>query len=301
MNLQKLILTKNDCYKANKQITVKGIMVHSTGANNPNLKRYVGPDDGKLGKNLFGNHWNTATPGGSKICVHAFIGKLKDGTIATYQTLPWNHRGWHSGSGSKGSANDTHIGFEICEDGLNDASYFNKVYKEAVELCAYLCKQYKLTEKNIICHSEGYKQGIASNHGDVMHWFPKHGKSMDTLRADVKKLLNNPAEEISTGYITYTVKKGDSLWKIAATYLGNGSKYPEIATLNNIKNNFIYAGQTLKIPSKTAATAPKKSVEEIAKEVIKGKWGNGADRKKRLTDAGYNYAEVQAKVNQLLK
>ena len=50
----------------------------------------------------------------------------------------------------------------------------------------YLCKQFGLTEKNIICHSEGYKQGIASNHGDVMHWFPKHGKSMDTFRADVK-------------------------------------------------------------------------------------------------------------------
>ena len=50
MNLQKLILTENACYKAGRKITVKGIMVHSTGANNPWLKRYVGPDDGKLGK-----------------------------------------------------------------------------------------------------------------------------------------------------------------------------------------------------------------------------------------------------------
>ncbi len=40
--------------------------------------------------------------------------------------------------------------------------------------------------KHIICHSEGCKLGIASNHGDVMHWFPKHGKSMDTFRAAVK-------------------------------------------------------------------------------------------------------------------
>lgn len=50
MNLHKLILTENACYKAGRKITVKGIMVHSTGANNPNLKRYVGPDDGLLGK-----------------------------------------------------------------------------------------------------------------------------------------------------------------------------------------------------------------------------------------------------------
>lgn len=186
MNLRKLILTNNACYKAGKTITPKGIMVHSTGANNPWLKRYVGPDDGLLGKNQYNNHWNQDKPGGRQVCVHAFIGKLADGSIATYQTLPWNHCGWHAG----GDANNTHIGFEICEDGLTDASYFSAVYKEAVELCVHLCKLYGLSEKDIICHSEGYKQGIASNHADVMHWFPKHGKTMDTFRADVKKLLS---------------------------------------------------------------------------------------------------------------
>ncbi|HQA15945.1 MAG TPA: amidase, partial [Candidatus Avimonas sp.] len=49
MNLKKLIFTSNDCYRAGKTIAPKGILVHSTGANNPNLKRYVGPDDGLLG------------------------------------------------------------------------------------------------------------------------------------------------------------------------------------------------------------------------------------------------------------
>ena len=125
-------------------------------------------------------------PDGRQVCVHAFIGRLADGSIATYQTLPWNYRAWHSG----GTANNTHISFEICEDGLTDASYFSAVYKEAVELCVHLCKLYGLSEKDIICHSEGYKQGIASNHADVMHWFPKHGKTMDAFRADVKKLLS---------------------------------------------------------------------------------------------------------------
>lgn len=185
MNLHKLIFTENACYKAGRKITVKGIMVHSTGVNNPNLRRYVGPDDGLLGENPYNNHWNTYHPGGREVCVHGFIGKLKDGSIATYQTLPWDHRGWHAG----GSANNTHIGFEICEDGLTDASYFAKVYQEAVELCAYLCKAFNLTEKDIICHSEGYQKGIASNHRDVMHWFPRHGKSMDTFREAVRLLL----------------------------------------------------------------------------------------------------------------
>ena len=218
MNLHKLIFTENACYKAGRKITVKGIMVHSTGANNPWLKRYVGPDDGLLGQNQYSNHWNTYHPGGREVCVHGFIGKLKDGTIATYQTLPWDHRGWHAG----GSANNTHIGFEICEDDLTDATYFAKVYQEAAELCAYLCKEYGLTEKDIICHSEGYRKGIASNHGDVMHWFPKHGKSMDTFRAAVKELLNTEPElEVATPTVAPLADREKTIWDYLFSKLGN--------------------------------------------------------------------------------
>ena len=245
MNLRKLIFTENACYKAGRKITVKGIMVHSTGANNPWLKRYVGPDDGALGKNKYNNHWNQ--PMTREVCVHAFIGKLADGSIATYQTLPWDHRGWHAG----GSANNTHIGFEICEDDLTNATYFNKVYAEAVELCAHLCKQFGLTEKDIICHSEGRKLGIASNHSDVMHWFPKYGKSMDTFRADVKALLDTEQQETTApAENKYTVKRGDTLWGIAKAHLGKGARYTEIVKLNGLKTSTIYAGQVLKLPQK---------------------------------------------------
>lgn len=166
-------------------------MWHSTGANNPFLSRYVGPDDGNLGVNKYNNHWNQPKPDGRSVCVHAFIGYLKDKVgIATYQTLPWDHVGWHSGSGKNGSANTQgYIGFEICEDGLNDRNYFNKVYKEAIELSVYLCRKYGLTEKDVIDHSEGYRKGIASNHGDITHWLKKFGLTMDNVRADIKKEL----------------------------------------------------------------------------------------------------------------
>ena len=194
MNLHQRFLTENNCYKAGKRHTVRGIMVHSTGANNPRLSRYVGPDDGILGENKNGNHWNTPNPGGIPICVHAFIGKDKNGVIRTYQTLPWDMVGWHSGIGALGftkNANNTgYVGFEICEDDLAGVTYFNIVYKEAVELCAMLCQKYKLDPiKDIICHSEGHRLGIASNHADVMHWFPRHGKSMDDFRKAVAKAL----------------------------------------------------------------------------------------------------------------
>ena len=185
MNLRRQLLTENDCYKAGRTITPKGVMVHSTGANNPKLSRYVAPNDGSLGEPSL-QHWNQS---GTTACVHTFIGKLADGSVATYQTLPWTMRGWHCGKGSKGSGNDTHISFEICEDGLTDASYFRAVYREAVELTAMLCKEFgldPLKDGVVICHAEGHKRGIASNHGDVLHWFTRHGKSMDDFRADVK-------------------------------------------------------------------------------------------------------------------
>jgi len=204
MNLKKLILAENECYKVGRKIKPKGIMVHSTGVNNPYLRRYVGPDDGVLGENQYNNHWNQHRPSGRQVCVHAFIGKLKNGTIATYQTLPWDHRGWHAG----GDANNSHIGFEICEDNLSDASYFNAVYKEATELCVHLCKLYGLTENDIIGHYEGYQKKIASNHGDPRHWFSKHGKSMNTFRADVKKLLTVPAASTPTTKKLYRVQVG---------------------------------------------------------------------------------------------
>ena len=198
MNLLECILTENPCYKARVTMKHTGVMVHSTGANNPSLKRYVQPAPGQkdytkllklLGDNRNDNDWNRA---GVKKCVHAFIGKLADGSIATVQTLPWNWRGWHAGTGSKGSANNSHLSFEICEDDLEDEAYFQKVYREAVEFTAHLCTLNKwdpLADGVVICHAEGRDRGIASNHGDVEHWFPKHGKSMDDFRADVAKVM----------------------------------------------------------------------------------------------------------------
>ena len=202
MKLIKCLLTQNDCYKAGRTITPKGVMVHSTGANNPLVARYVQPSDNDpnraslqdtIGGNRNANDWNNP---GLDVCTHAFIGKLADGSVGTVQTLPWNHLGWHAGYGKKGSANNTHIAFEICEDALKSSAYFRKVYQEAVELTAMLCKTYNLNplaDGVVICHSEGYQRGIASNHGDVMHWFPKFNKSMDTFRADVAKAMGSSA------------------------------------------------------------------------------------------------------------
>lgn len=58
---------------------------------------------------------------------------------------------------------------------------------------------------------------------------------------------------------------------------------------------------TTNVPVNKPATPKKKTNEQIAKEVIKGIWGNGVTRKKRLTEAGYNYTAIQKLVNKMLK
>ena len=266
MRLIKCMLTANDCYKAGRTITPKGVMVHSTGANNPLVARYVQPVEGQkdeaqlkaeIGGNRNANDWNHP---GLDVCTHAFVGKLADGGVGTVQTLPWNHRGWHAGTGtSGGSANNTHIAFEICEDDLTDEGYFRKVYQEAVELTAMLCKTYNLNplaDGVVICHSEGYQRGVASNHADVMHWFPKFGKSMDTFRADVSKAMTpaqvKPQPPVSGK--TYTVVKGDTLSEIAQKY---GTTVDTLVQLNGIKDpNLIVVGQVLKLPGSTTGFTP---------------------------------------------
>ncbi len=204
--------TQSTCYKGTRTMSIKGVLWHSTGANNPSLKRYVQPSDNAadraemlslLGVNGNKNDWNHIT---RQAGLNSWIGKLADDTVATVQTMPWNYRPWGCGSGSKGSCNNGWIQFEICEDGLNDASYFNKVYIEACEITAYLCKLYGIdplgTADNngvkvptILCHADSHRLGLGSNHGDVLNWFPKFGKNMDTVRADVAALLKTAAAE----------------------------------------------------------------------------------------------------------
>jgi hypothetical protein len=186
-------MTRNDCYNAGRKIKPLGICVHSTATPGVMKERWF-------------ELWNKSYKAGEidrQVCVHAFV----DDT-GVLQCLPWGHRGWHAG----GSANNTHISFELCEppgfryvnnvmtgyDTRAQEPYFRNVWKNAIELCVYLCRLYGLTEQNIICHSEGYKLGIASNHADIMHWIVKHNETMDTLRAEVKAALEQKESEDMT-------------------------------------------------------------------------------------------------------
>ena len=160
-------------------------MIHSVGCPQPRASAFI-------------SNWDKADAGA---CVHAIVEPGGD----VYQLLPWDYRGWHCG----GDANGTHIGVEMTEpatirytggsdwvetgDGRNTGSHVLAAYKYAVELFAYLCRMYgldPLADGVVISHSEGYKRGIASNHGDVEHIWKRFGLSMGQFRKDIRAAMD---------------------------------------------------------------------------------------------------------------
>lgn len=204
--------THSTCYNGTRPMKPRGVLWHDTDAGNPNLCRYVQPHEtdanyaemiALLGKNRYGNDWNHKY---RKAGMNCFLGKLADGTVATVQTMPWDFAPWGCGSGSRGSLNNTHIQFEICDDGYESKEYFEAVYKEACEVTAYLCKMYDLDPLGtfsyngvavpvITSHAESYKLKLGSNHGDPLKWMKQYGKTMDDARQDVARLMGILPEE----------------------------------------------------------------------------------------------------------
>lgn len=241
--------TNSTCYNGTTRFTPRGVLWHDTDGGNPNISRYVQPLEtdsnykkmiALLGKNKYGNDWNHKARQAGMNC---FIGKLADGAVATVQTMPWNFKPWGCGSGSKGSLNNTHIQFEICDDGYESWEYFEEVYKEACEVTAYLCQMYGLdplgtfvykgvTVPVITSHDESHDLKMGSNHGDPIKWLKKYGKTMDDVRRDVAALMRGEEATAAPEPDAYTValrpmKQGNSGEDVRALQIllsGRGSK-----------------------------------------------------------------------------
>ena len=211
MKIVQSLLTLNPCYTAGRKITVKGLMLHSVGCPQPSASVFI-------------KNWNRGDY--NKACVHAFI-DANTGTV--YQTLPWEHRGWHGG----GSSNNTHVGVEMCEPRCikyTSGSTFTcsdmtaareateRTYLAAVELFAMLCEKYSLDPLApgvILSHKEGHARGIASNHGDPEHLWAQLGMgyTMDAFRKAVKQEmgkdgLDNTPTEWSKEAVDWAVAEG---------------------------------------------------------------------------------------------
>lgn len=211
MKIKKAILKNNPCYKAGETIKVKGLMLHSVGMPQPSAANFIKTFDSASYK---------------RACVHAFI-DANDGGV--YQTLPWNYRGWHSG----GKANNSHIGVEMCEPatikytGGNTFTCSDKeaatkavkrTYKVAVSLFASLCKTYSLDPMKkgvIVSHSEGYAQGIATNHADPEHLWKGLGLDYDMTK--FRKAVKKAMEEEKAKKVSTSMTNGDCPFVVTVT------------------------------------------------------------------------------------
>lgn len=242
--------TQSTCYKSTTTMTIKGVLWHSTGANNPNLKRYIQPSDNAidkdewlklLGTNAYKNDWNHISHQAGLNC---WIGKLADGTVTTIQTMPWNYKPWGCGSGLKGSCNNGWIQFEICEDGLTNKDYFEKVYEEACQITAYLCDLYNIDPNGtvkvngveiptILCHADSYDLGFGSNHGDINHWFPKFNKNMNTARARVSEIMGKTNSKPSDDENNLNLPT--EIYRVRKTWTDSKSQIGAYRNLENAK------------------------------------------------------------------
>ncbi|BCI60656.1 N-acetylmuramoyl-L-alanine amidase [Solibaculum mannosilyticum] len=212
--------------------------------------------------------------------------------VEAVQGIPLDRNAWHAGDGANGTGNRQGIAVEICYS-KSGGSRFEAAERNAAELIAQMLKE------------RGWGIDKVTKHQDYSGKYCPH-RTLDMGWQRFLDMVQGHMSGNSSGSgNTYTVQYGDTLSGIAKSLLGDASRYKEIAALNGIDNpNVIKVGQVLQISGgysdDSAPAAPSKSVDEIAQEVIAGKWGNGSERKERLTAAGYDYAAVQAKVNELM-
>jgi uncharacterized protein YkwD len=228
----------------------------------------------------------------------ATYGIDSNGNIGQY--VPESQRPWTT---SSWDADCCAVTIEVANDGgAPDWHVSDKAIEALINLCVDICKRNGITSLNYT----GDRNGNMHMH----KWYsntscpgPCLGSKFPYIASEVNKRLNGSAATTPSN----PVKPSGELSKysdeqladmVIAGKFGNGDSRK--AALDS-RYSAVQAIVNLKLGGSYSAPAPaKKSIDEIAKEVIAGKWGNGTDRMQRLEAAGYNYNEVQAKVNQLM-
>lgn len=253
-----------------------------------------------------------------------------DGRIGMY--VEEKDRSWCTSS----SSNDNRaITIEVANDGDASTGWHvsDKAFAALIDLCTDICKRNGI--KQLLWKGDKSLIGQVNKQNMTVHrWFAAkscpgdylynlHGK----IATEVNKRLGETTSKPSTpstgtlyrvqtgafskkanadalfdkikkaGFDTYMVQSG-GMYKVQ---VGAYSKKENAdAMLKKLKAAGFDAFITTQGGTSVSTSPAKKSVAEIAKEVLQGKWGNGQDRKNRLQAAGYNYNEVQAAVNKLL-
>ena len=219
--------------------------------------------------------------------------------VCAWQNLPHSLSGWHAADGS-GNGNRRIIAIECIM-----SSAYNVTDKKSEDNCARLAaallKKYNLDINHLFTHT---------------HWLNvRDGKSgtvdyLNTARNPYKmcpayilphwtEFKKKVQAYMDAGSSTPATSSPKQLYRVRKSWADAKSQIGAFSSLENAKKA-CKNGYAVFDSNGKQVYPTKKSIDEVAREVIQGKWGNGAERKKRLIDAGYDYNEVQKKVNQLI-
>ena len=263
MTINKLLTKRN--YQAATNRKIEYVVIHyvgSTGGAKDNCK-----------------YFETVYRG---VSAHYFVGH--SGEI--WQCVEDKNISWHCGATTykhKYCRNSNSIGIEMCCRKSGNTWYFEDATVEATaELTRELMKKYNISKDRVIRHYDVSGKQCPAPY--VLN-NTKHTWSgfINKLSTTVKKSNTEIAKEVISGK-----------W-------GNGTERKTRLAAAGYDYNAVQAEVNKLLGKTTTASTTKKSNTEIAKEVIQGKWGNGATRKAKLKAAGYDYNAVQAIVNKLLK
>lgn len=232
------------------------------------------------------------------------------------QGIPENRNSWNAGDGH-GFGNMKTISIEICYS-KSGGDRFQKAEENAAELVAILMKKYgwgtdKIGTKTINTHQ--YRSGKYCPHRTLDEGIDKFWNMVREKYATITGTEYNPQPETPT---TSSGRKVGDVVTINGIYTSSTSTTKlnparnsgTITKIVSARNPYLLDYGNLGwtndscITSSTGGSSNSgnsgKSIDQIAQEVINGQWGNGNDRKARLEAAGYNYSEVQNKVNEIL-
>lgn len=214
----------------------------------------------------------------------------KDGKIGLY--VEEKDRSWCS---SNAENDNRAITIEVASDTTHPYAVTKEAYAALIELLVDICKRNNIKElkwkadKSLIGQPEKQNMTVhrwfanKSCPGDYL--YNRHGQ----IAAAVNEALNEGGKEM-----VYRVQVG------AFSRKENAEAMLKKVKAAGFEGYIVSDGAQDGQSESSVSDSAKKSITEIAKEVIQGKWGVGTDRKNRLEAAGYSYTEVQAKVNSML-
>ena len=223
-----------------------------------------------------------------------------DGRVGMY--VEEKNRSWCSSS----NANDQRaITIECASDTTHPYAMNDKVYATLITLCTDICR--RNGKKKLLWFADKNKSLAYSPKQDEMvltvhRWFANKSCPGDWLYSRLGDVAAKVTANLSSTTSTTTPSTSKTTEEVAQEVIagkwGNGEERKQRLTAAGYNYSLIQAKVNELMGAK--APVPSKSIDELAREVIAGKWGNGEDRKNRLTSAGYDFSAVQAKVNELM-